>query len=297
MTENPDKQPAQPNDRESGSKTPEADKVLEWMGAHKVLSSIGGVVLLFLVIVAISGFIDSYQEDSKTADDSIAADKKEKADKAQQADALVAKAEKIAADELPDTPFWAGTTFKGTYVNSKKVCLDRVMGDGSNGGFVNVSFPEGTIGKPQDGTCAKPAPNFEKALTKEIKDKLGKSNRDVKRLESAVYNDDAGLGAVVVRWAINDNLTEGLTKKSAKLDISEMLEVIQDLQKDGLNVKKATFSGTFPLTDNLGDTKELKVVNATYSGATIKKINFDNFLNKNVYEIADSATIHPAFED
>lgn len=137
----------------------------------------------------------------------------------------------------------------------------------------------------------------EQKVRKAIKETLGKSNRDVKRLESLVYNDDAGLGAIVIRWAINDNLTEGLTKKSAKLDIAEMLEEIQGLQEDGLNVEQVTFSGTFPLVDKFGDTKELKVVNATYSGATVRKINFDNFLNKNVYEIADEATIHPAFED
>ena len=213
--------------------------------------------------------------------------------------ALIAKAEKIAEDELPaDVPFWEGTTVKGTYVSAKKICVDRTMGDGSNGGYVNVSFPKGTAGEPQDGSCAKPAVDYQAKVTKAIKGELGKSNRDdVKRVESVVYNNDAGLGAVVIRWAINDNLTEGLTKKSAKKDVADMLEVLQKLQKDGLKVNSATFNGTFSLVDNLGNTSEDKVVQATYSGSVIKEINFDNFLDKNVYDIAEDVTIHPAFDD
>jgi hypothetical protein len=83
--------------------------------------------------------------------------------------ALVAKAEKLVLAELPDVSAWDGVTAKGIYVSTKKVCVDRTYGpdgglggNGGNAGYVVVTFPEGDLGEPQDGTCAKegsaPAP-------------------------------------------------------------------------------------------------------------------------------------------
>ena len=215
--------------------------------------------------------------------------------------ALVAKAEKISALDLPDTPYWKGVTFSGTYRTAKKICVDRTKPDGGTAGYVNVYFPKANTGEPQDGTCAKPAPkpvDYQAKVSKAIREELGKSNRDgVKRVDSIVYNNDGGLGAVVIRWAINENITDGLTKKGAKMDVSNMLEVIQKLQKQGLHVKAATFAGTYSLVDQLGNNSEDKVIQAAYGGSTIKQINFNNFLDKNVYDVADDVTIHPAFKD
>jgi len=49
------------------------------------------------------------------------------------------------------------------------------------------------------------------------------------------------------------------------------------------------------LIDNLGNTSEEIVVWATYPADTVSKINWDNFLFKNVYDIASSHKFHPAF--
>lgn len=214
-------------------------------------------------------------------------------------EALIALAEKIAKDELPGQPYWEGATFKGTYRTSEKVCVDRTRENGENAGYVNVYFPSKKTGEPQDGTCAKPAPkpiNYEAMLAAAIKEELGGSNRDVKRLSSVVYNDIGGTDAVVVRWAINDALTEGLTKKSAKLDITNMLKIIQRYQKAGMSLKDAYFSGTFSLVDKLGNKSEDKVVQADYNGSIVKQINFENFIYSDVYDIADRVTIRPAFK-
>jgi hypothetical protein len=101
----------------------------------------------------------------------------------------------------------------------------------------------------------------------------------------------------VIKWAIDENLTEGLTKKGAMKDVTDMLEVVQGLQKDGMPLKGATFEGTYTLVDQLGNESEDRVVLARYDGTTIKGINFDNFLFTDVYGIAESITIHPAFQE
>jgi len=57
--------------------------------------------------------------------------------------ALIEKAERVAAAELPDAPLWKGATFKGTWVSASSVCVDRAFKNGDNAGFVVVAFPEG----------------------------------------------------------------------------------------------------------------------------------------------------------
>lgn len=74
---------------------------------------------------------------------------------------LVAKAERLVLNELADIPLWEGTTAKGAYVSETEVCVDRtyragggIDGKGGNAGYVVVTFPDGALGEPQDGTCA-----------------------------------------------------------------------------------------------------------------------------------------------
>ncbi len=97
---------------------------------------------------------------------------------------------------------------------------------------------------------------------------------------------------VIVKWAINENLSEGLTKDGARLDGTKILQAIRDAKPDYDGV---FLEGTYPLVDRFGNTSEETVVRASYSRATIERINFRNFSFKNVYEIADSAQIHPSF--
>lgn len=85
----------------------------------------------------------------------------------------VTKAESAAQAELPNAPIWKGMTFKGVVVDESEVCVDRTWAPGGgpeklggNAGYVVVSFPAVTVGKPQDGTCAAYAPAEAKAPVK-----------------------------------------------------------------------------------------------------------------------------------
>ncbi|MGA1838222.1 hypothetical protein VD659_14975 [Herbiconiux sp. 11R-BC] len=72
-------------------------------------------------------------------------------------------AEHLVRDELPDAPIWEGMTFTGVVLDATKICVDRNWGSGGgpggsepggNAGYVVVTFPEQTLGEPQDGLCA-----------------------------------------------------------------------------------------------------------------------------------------------
>jgi len=134
-----------------------------------------------------------------------------------------------------------------------------------------------------------PEAQFEKTIEKT----LGESNRNVKRLSELQYN--ATNGQLIIKWALNDNLSTGLVKRGAMLDISNVLKYIS--QNDvPYPYQQVSFYGSFPLVDAFGNSSEQQVVVAYYSKNTIEKIQWDNFITDNIFIIADSVTLHPAID-
>ena len=125
-------------------------------------------------------------------------------------------------------------------------------------------------------------------LRASIERALGTSNRNVQRVSIAELQGER----LFVQWAINDNLTAGMIRGAARLDIRDMLEVIADSREPYTNV---FFRGTFSLVDQLGNASETNVVEATFTKSTIDRINFENFLTDNVYVAAEDTDIHPTF--
>ncbi len=123
---------------------------------------------------------------------------------------------------------------------------------------------------------------------------LTKSNRNVERVTSVIVNPDEENPRIFVRWTINDNLTEGLIKAGARSDATNILKAIAH---SGVVYREVLIEGTFPLVDTLGNTAERIVIHALYPRSTLDQVNWDNFLTKNVYIIADEVEIHPAFQE
>lgn len=109
--------------------------------------------------------------------------------------ALVARAEKLVLEDLPDVPAWKGVSAKGIYVSATQVCVDRtygpsggVAGAGGNAGYVVVTFPGGELDEPQDGTCSREG-SAPKATPNEIDVPAGiKDDRGL--LVSSDYGDE-----------------------------------------------------------------------------------------------------------
>jgi len=122
---------------------------------------------------------------------------------------------------------------------------------------------------------------------------LLKGNRDVERVITVAIDPDTKDPAIYIRWSINDNLTEGLVKLGAQVDLKDMLKAIHG---SGVPYSVLTADGLFPLVDTFGNTKETIVVHAVYKRETVDRINWENFLTKNIYQIADEVNIHPVFQ-
>ena len=152
-----------------------------------------------------------------------------------------------------------------------------------------VDEPESSV---STGSSAPPAEAVEAAsatsFQTQISSALGTSNRGVQRVSVAQLQGER----LFVQWAINDNLTSGMMRGGARLDIRNMLEVIANGQEPYTSV---LLRGTFSLADQFGNASEANVVEATFTKSAIDRINFENFLTDNVYAIAEDTDIHPEF--
>ena len=130
------------------------------------------------------------------------------------------------------------------------------------------------------------------SLKLSVEDELGSANRDVPRLESIEINEGAGI--ITVRWAINDNITDNFRIYGARRDASSILQTIT---KSEIQFERVALRGTFSMVDIYGNAEEAEVFRLIFDRSTFEKINWESFLYDNIYLIADSATVHPAFQD
>jgi len=98
---------------------------------------------------------------------------------------------------------------------------------------------------------------------------------------------------VDARFAIRDNYTEQMIRDGARLDTIDILKYARATYP---NASAVNVQGTFPMTDPYGNTSTRVAVDLTYSRATLDKINFDGITKTSIWEIRDSGTILPAFQ-
>jgi hypothetical protein len=149
-----------------------------------------------------------------------------------------------------------------------------------------------TTAKPT--TTTKPKPIASKTILRAAVVKaLGQGNRDKEKL--AQFGATEG-EYITLTWRINENLTEGLTKDGARRDAYNVLKAIKAVPEHD-RYKGVVLKGTYPLVDKFGNSSEETVVRATYERPTLERINFENIDFKTIFDIADGAFVHPAFQE
>jgi hypothetical protein len=137
---------------------------------------------------------------------------------------------------------------------------------------------------------ARPNTTPDQTLTAVLAGLLGDSNRNISRISRATVDND---GIVEVHWSINNNLTPGLIRDSARQDVVNIVAVV----KQSLGVpKKLIIIGDFAVPDGSGHTVERPVIDAIYSAQTLANIKPDGIRSDQILGVADSAEIDPAFQ-
>jgi hypothetical protein len=54
--------------------------------------------------------------------------------------------------------------------------------------------------------------------------------------------------------------------------------------------------GSYSMQDKYGNASEQVVIRATYDKATLGRMNFDSIYFKNIFDVADMGSVHPAFQ-
>jgi hypothetical protein len=154
---------------------------------------------------------------------------------------------------------------------------------------VVVIWSSGSGGSPSDEIA--PTVATKAGLQGDIEAALGDGNRGVERV-SDFRNSSGTAGQVYVKFAINDNLSDNLRAGGAQLDCTNILKAIA---QSGATYGSVRIVGTFPTKDVYGNVKETEVVRLDFDAGTVKKINWDGFLYKDIYTIANSAEVHAQF--
>jgi hypothetical protein len=135
-----------------------------------------------------------------------------------------------------------------------------------------------------------PNATSDQKLTAVLSGLLGDSNRNIPRISWARVDHD---GTVEVHWSINDNLTPGLIKDSARQDVVNIVASVK--QTIGVS-KQLIIVGDFAVPDGYGRTVERPVIDATYSAQSLANIGPGDIRSDRIFRVADSAEVDRAFQ-
>lgn len=150
------------------------------------------------------------------------------------------------------------------------------------------------------------APETEPAATEELVSEDAEEAEAVESTEDAepehaepsqftfdAYELDSGLN-VDTRFEVADNFSKGLIKSGAQRDT---VEALQAALAEHPEAQTVWVFGSFPTTDQYGNSDTGDIVQAYYTIETIEKINFDNIDPANIWAVADNAILHPDIQD
>lgn len=130
----------------------------------------------------------------------------------------------------------------------------------------------------------------EAAVDEAVSKKMGRSNRDIgDRVEVSF---DPATSTYTIKFAINDNLTDGIRKDGMRLDVVDGLKGFRGSVSTPYEL--VVFEGTFAYSDAYGGTREMSVVRSTYSSATVDRLDFETISFKRILDVppADGAAVH-----
>ena len=100
-------------------------------------------------------------------------------------------------------------------------------------------------------------------------------------------------GAMTATFDIPPSITAGFTKNAGRY---KTIEVLEYSKKAYPGATQVNIVGSHPLIDAYGNTATEVVIDLVYSRSTIDKINFAGVDKDNIWELADSGFVVPAFQ-
>lgn len=128
-----------------------------------------------------------------------------------------------------------------------------------------------------------------------IHQELGSCNREgVDKISDLEISGSPETSYIVtLTFSIDDNLTEGMIKGGAQMDVFNLMKALyqSSYEMDVINI-----FGTFSMQDRYGNVTEETVLKCQLTHATGEKINWNNMLWDHFFEVLDSVWWHPVFQ-
>ena len=122
---------------------------------------------------------------------------------------------------------------------------------------------------------------------------LGESNRGNRRKMTDI-NYREGEDTIEVTWAADDNFSSGFIVTGIQSDAAAVLRAIDE---SGVEYERVFLAATFALRDAAGNDSEEEVMLASFDRETIERINWDNFLATDVFELAINYNLAPVLSE
>lgn len=129
----------------------------------------------------------------------------------------------------------------------------------------------------------------EKASTPEGRIELASG---IDTLEVSISDGTNG-DVIFASFKISDNLTKGFIATGAQDDTVNILKAVRE---SGIKYSKVFAQGSFPMTDEFGNTDDSMILNAGYEKSTVDKINFDGINQSKIWDLRDSGMVHPELQ-
>jgi hypothetical protein len=99
-------------------------------------------------------------------------------------------------------------------------------------------------------------------------------------------------GPVTVTWEITQAGSQGLTRNNARFGVMRIMRAFQQSELAAGRYREVRLLGRFQLPGQAAPTTVLRL---RLSRATVQRTEFDDRRYLEAFELADSATVHPAF--
>lgn len=108
-----------------------------------------------------------------------------------------------------------------------------------------------------------------------------------------VNNEDGQLGDInVSSYFPADEYWDG--KRAAQAQDAKIIDILKQLKENNINYSNLVFEASSDFTDQYGNEKKDTLMTVLISKAEADKINFENFDNENLKNIADNYYLHPS---
>jgi len=99
---------------------------------------------------------------------------------------------------------------------------------------------------------------------------------------------EPGFGVVEFQFVADENLSDNLTSRGAKMDVVKLLEEVKD---SGRSFSAVSVTVTYPYVDTFGKVTIQNIAELTYPKSTIDRIQFETIDAGTIYTIASPSKV------